>query len=356
MKKFLACVCAVAMLAACSFTFTAFAEDPAPKPRNISISKGTVGRIDGKIDGEWDKAEWSDISGRLDPAAVSDDPADIKKVWDVQEAKLKLLWDEKNLYLAVSVKDDELGTFNSGVSNAWAHDGITVYMRDGGTELNKEQLSAWSNGKSVEEMNEMKIDSMFYDIFGNLGGNIMDETYGRPVRAAVTVDSASNSYVMEMRIPFRTDKKAGDDVRFALTVQDYEDSAGNRVAFRSWNSSWYADYYSTAEWAYLILDEKAAPTPPTTEAPPVTQPTTQETAPSEAQPSESAAPVPTESDAPVTVKSTQPSIQPSTGASTTAPGETDDDSPLIWIVLAIVVLAVAGGGIGVYFIIKKKKA
>jgi len=229
-----------------------FAESPKPIVKTFQIAKGTVKTIDGKIDSEWDVAPWIPVNGRIDPAPASNKDEDIKKVWNHDEAKLKMLWDSKYLYVAIYVDDNELGTFNSGVGSCWAHDGVTIYMWDAEPSVRSQHIDGWSDGKTLEQMNEIKIDSLHYDIFGQLGGNLVAK-YGRPVRAAVKTDAAKGIFTMEIKIPFRTEKKAGDGVRFGLTVADYEDAKGTRVAFRSFNSTWWADYYSTAEWAELTF-------------------------------------------------------------------------------------------------------
>lgn len=218
--------------------------------------KGTP-TIDGVIDGIWsdENLEWTDV----DHAYSSD------TTWDDATMRVKVLWDEDNLYFLVAAtaaaeQGDNFGSL------------AEIYISEGNTNAS----GAYAPGDSQSCIR--LIDGTF--VFpGALKG---DEGPGTHTKA--TVDGSKvvawkdgGTYYLEVRLPFVTlteDAAAGDDFGLEFMYNVMDSSSKMKNAFR-WNvdtadalgaGADAAPWQSTEPWGNLVLSatEAAAPAAPVT--------------------------------------------------------------------------------------------
>ena len=218
--------------------------------------------IDGKIDPCWDDAEWTNVDL---PYSADTDPYD-------HAARVKLLWDEDNLYLLGEITCPDVEADN---------DYLEIYIDELNDKTDAYGADDTQMGFSYQGIvDSYGTNSRWYDVEESVG---------------VITDTG---YMVEAAIPFAAaEAKAGTELglEFMLNIT----LGGTFVQALRWNvdtaSGDAAPYQSTAPFGKLVLGEAAAAETP---APEVDAPV--ETAPAEAETAPVTAPAETESSAPQT--------------------------------------------------------
>ena len=189
-----------------------------PEPSTISAVKGTP-IIDGTVDEIWNQA-------KEEPVRI------MTMAWQGATGTVKTLWDEKNIYVLVHVKDK---TLNTDSKNAYEQDSVELFLDE-------------NNDKSYYYQ---KDDGQFRVSCKNevtFGSNGMREGFESAVK--VTGDG----YLVEARIPLTSTAKKGNVMGFDIQIND-SNERGERISVAKFNDDSDNSWQSTARWGNLLLKD-----------------------------------------------------------------------------------------------------
>jgi|GEM_PF-1630045 Domain of unknown function (DUF1083)./Bacterial Ig-like domain (group 4). len=216
-------------------------------PENGQARYGTP-VIDGTIDELWDAAPVLNVNKYIDNSTAP--------VTSGATSKVRLLWDEDNLYVLSEVTDPMLSKKNA---NPWEQDSVEIFLDE-------------NNRKTTSHQDDDRQYRINYDNEKTVGakGNISEFTSA--------TSTTANGYLVEVKIPFKTMKGAeGTVIGFDSQVND-DNGVGSRTATAIWSDNQGNGYSSTARWGNVTLLAEAS-TPVVTAIQPVNVTTTAGTAP-----------------------------------------------------------------------------
>jgi len=188
---------------------------PPPKPERtvpelelVRLAKGVSVRIDGKLD----DAAWKDAAAT--PAFVNVTSGNPDEESPVQ-GSAQLLWDEKALYIAATVKDEDVqGGFDKAQKDPhlWTKDCVEIMVDPDGDGDNKDYYEIQINPQNLvfdsrfDEYNKPKVDP---------DGPFGNQDWSAKLESAVSVqgtldndDDEDQGYIVEARIPWTSFDKA----------------------------------------------------------------------------------------------------------------------------------------------------
>ena len=189
-----------------------------PEPNTINAVKGTP-VIDGTVDEIWNQA-------KEEPVRV------MTMAWQGATGTVKTLWDEKNIYVLVHVKDKTLNTDNK---NAYEQDSVELFLDE-------------NNDKSYyyqEDDGQFRVSCKNMVTFGSNG-----KREGFQSSVKVTEDG----YLVEAKIPLTTTAEKGKVMGFDVQIND-SNERGERISVAKFNDDSDNSWQSTARWGNLLLKE-----------------------------------------------------------------------------------------------------
>jgi len=179
-----------------------------PQLEVAQLKKGLRVRLDGKLtEDAWKGA--ADTTAFVNVATGQPDPA------SPVQGSAKMLWDEKNLYLGVTVKDQDLtGGFDKGQKDPhlWTKDCVEIMVDPDGDGDNKDYYEIQVNPQNLV------FDSQFEDYNrprkepdGPFGHEEWSSKLESAVQLQGTLDDSKDKdegYVVEVRIPWASFDKA----------------------------------------------------------------------------------------------------------------------------------------------------
>jgi len=189
-----------------------------PEPNTINAVKGTP-VIDGTVDEIWNQA-------KEEPVRV------MTMAWQGATGTVKTLWDEKNIYVLVHVKDKILNTDNK---NAYEQDSVELFLDE-------------NNDKSYyyqEDDGQFRVSCKNMVTFGSNGKRDGFES---------SVKVTEEGYLVEARIPLTTTAEKGKVMGFDVQIND-SNERGERISVAKFNDDSDNSWQSTAQWGNLLLKE-----------------------------------------------------------------------------------------------------
>ncbi len=189
-----------------------------PEPNTINAVKGTP-VIDGTVDEIWNQA-------KEEPVRI------MTMAWQGATGTVKTLWDEKNIYVLVRVKDKTLNTDNK---NAYEQDSVELFLDE-------------NNDKSYyyqEDDGQFRVSCKNMVTFGSNG-----KREGFQSSVKVTEDG----YLVEAKIPLTTTAEKGKVMGFDVQIND-SNERGERISVAKFNDDSDNSWQSTARWGNLLLKE-----------------------------------------------------------------------------------------------------
>jgi endo-1,4-beta-xylanase len=189
-----------------------------PEPNTLNAVKGTP-VIDGTVDEIWNQA-------KEEPVRI------MTMAWQGATGTVKTLWDEKNIYVLVRVKDKTLNTDNK---NAYEQDSVELFLDE-------------NNDKSYYYQEN---DGQFRVSCKNvvtLGSNGEREGFESAVKLT------EEGYLVEARIPLTTTAEKGKVMGFDVQIND-SNERGERISVAKFNDDSDNSWQSTARWGNLLLKE-----------------------------------------------------------------------------------------------------
>ena len=190
-----------------------------PDTADVKRATATYGTpvVDGVADSAWDKATAMDVN-------------QYQMAWQGAMGTAKAMWDEKNLYVLLSVSDAQL---DKASANAWEQDSVEVFLDE-----NNARTSFYQGD-----------DGQFRVNFDN-GTSFNPETLSERFVSATVV--SGTSYTVEMKLPFKTiTPKADMEIGFDAQINDGKDGARQSVA--AWNDTTGNGYQDTSVYGILKL-------------------------------------------------------------------------------------------------------
>lgn len=195
-------------------------EHDAPPTVQINEAKAAYGtpEIDGTEDSIWSKAEDIPVSK-------------LSIAWSLANGTAKALWDDKNLYVLVNVKDTEL---DKASQNPWEQDSVEAFVDE-------------NNGKTTTYQ---KDDGQYRVSFEN-------KQSFNPAEISTGFESATKvsgtNYTVEMKIPFKTVTPSNNQkIGFDVQINDAKGS-GTRKGTANWNDTTGVGYQDTSVYGVLTL-------------------------------------------------------------------------------------------------------
>ncbi len=197
--------------------FMAENKPAAPEGAKQSTARFGAPVIDGKIDAAWKNAPELPLNR-------------YQLAWQGASGTAKVLWDNNYLYVLYQVNDAQL---DKKSANAWEQDSVEAFLDE-------------NNGKT----------SFYQADDGQYRVNFSNATSFNPEGIAKNFKSAAKvtgtSYVVEMKIPFKTIKpKANMKIGFDAQINDGKDGARQSVA--AWNDTTGNAYQDTSVFGVLTL-------------------------------------------------------------------------------------------------------
>ncbi|MBE5988375.1 GH35 family endo-1,4-beta-xylanase [Lacrimispora xylanisolvens] len=189
-----------------------------PEPNTINAVKGTP-VIDGTVDEIWNQA-------KEEPVRI------MTMAWQGATGTVKTLWDEKNIYVLVRVKDK---TLNTDSKNAYEQDSVELFLDE-------------NNDKSYyyqEDDGQFRVSCKNMVTFGSNG-----KREGFQSSVKVTEDG----YLVEAKIPLTTTAEKGKVMGFDVQIND-SNERGERISVAKFNDDSDNSWQSTARWGNLLLKE-----------------------------------------------------------------------------------------------------
>lgn len=208
--------------------------------KTSTAAKGTPS-IDGTIDDIWNTTTPIDIN----VTQAGNTKADTH----MPAATARMLWDNSNLYVLAHVTKDPSEPLDKGNANPWEQDSVEVVV-----DL--------TNGSSAMYSNASGHYRVRYDGFASVDAGMTDnQGIATTMTSATTYDEATNSYTVEMKIPFiQITPAIGTQIGFDVQVNDAKE--GVRIGAFAWNDASGTAYQDLFKIGTLEL--AAAPTPPST--------------------------------------------------------------------------------------------
>jgi hypothetical protein len=199
------------------------------------------------VDGNFDESDWAKAKEQLINHAEQYHTLKKERQWqgmDDLSAKIRFMWDDANLYLAIEAKDNVHSHTQKG-GGLWNQDGIQLMV-------DPARGSSQQGGKYDLVMGENK-DGEAY-AWSHLAADPAVPTGPVPdIKVAVKRDEAAKLTYYEIAIPWEqiSPFKPGIGANLGLAVALNEDDGDGRVSF----ISWYADVHAkqTDGVADLIL-------------------------------------------------------------------------------------------------------
>ena len=184
---------------------------------NRSLARYGTPVIDGETDGIWSKAPVLKLNR-------------YQMAWEGATGTARVLWDEKNLYVQIIVNDAQLDKANA---NPWEQDSVEVFVDE-----NNEKTTFYQEDDGQYRVN-----------FENTA-TFNPEGIGKGFESAVKV--TKSSYMVEMKIPFRTiTPKADMQIGFDAQINDAK--GGVRQSVANWNDASGNGYQDTSVFGTLTL-------------------------------------------------------------------------------------------------------
>ncbi len=179
--------------------------------------------VDGVIDSVWSNAEALPVN-------------QYQMAWQGASGTAKALWDDTSLYVLVQVNDTQL---DKASENVWEQDSVEVFLDE-----NNAKTSFYQDDDGQYRVN---FDN---ERTYNAGGTV--EGY-----VTATTTTAAASYVVEMKIPFRTITPANNTkIGFDAQINDGKD--GSRISAATWNDLTGNGYQDTSVFGVLTLSGKGS--------------------------------------------------------------------------------------------------
>ena len=187
-----------------------------PEPNTITAAKGSP-VIDGAVDEIWNSAK--------------EEPVNIMTMaWQGASGTVRTLWDEKNIYVLVNVKDKIL---NTDSQNAYEQDSVEVFLDE-------------NNNKSYsyqEDDGQYRVSCKNVVTFGSNGTK-------EGFESAVKV--TEEGYLVEAKIPLTSEACKGKIMGFDIQIND-SNERGERISVAKFNDDSDNSWQSTAKWGNLLL-------------------------------------------------------------------------------------------------------
>lgn len=214
--------CLLAFSTLCSLSF---AQDATKKePLSTTASHGTI-----KVDGEVDDA-WKDVQ-EVEVKKVVKSETSMAEA-ELATGKVKVMWDQDNLYALWEVKDAKL---SAKASDAWAQDSIELFV----DELNERAGSYQKDDAQYRVSFEGKISG---DGAGYKADNIK-----------AVAKKTETGYRVEMSVKLSHAKKeAGTKMGLELQIND-DPGTGSRGGISKWNHPENDSYMSTSDFGTVVL-------------------------------------------------------------------------------------------------------
>ena len=184
---------------------------------NRSIARYGTPVIDGETDDIWSRAPALQISR-------------YQMAWQGATGTARVLWDEKNLYVLIFVNDADLDKANP---NPWEQDSVEVFIDE-----NNQKTTFYQEDDGQYRVN-----------FENTA-TFSPEGISEGFESAVRV--TKSSYMVEMKIPFRTiTPKADMEIGFDVQINDAK--GGIRQSVANWNDPSGNGWQDTSVFGTLML-------------------------------------------------------------------------------------------------------
>lgn len=217
---------AVAALALNTLSFGtahSFAQESKKAASTVAI-QGTP-KVDGEIEDAWKDAPEAEVKKVVKSETTM-------KEADLATGKVKILWDNDNLYLLWQVKD---GKLSAGSSDAYAQDSIEVFI----DELNQHA------GSYQEDDGQYRVS---YE--GKISG---DGPAYKSENVKAVAKKIEGGYLVEMSIKLKHAKReAGSKLGLELQIND-DPGTGSRGGISKWNHPENDSYMSTTDFGVLTL-------------------------------------------------------------------------------------------------------
>jgi hypothetical protein len=204
-------------------------------PENGAARYGTPA-IDGVVDAIWNTAPVLQVNKYIDNATAP--------VTTGATSKVRVLWDEDNLYVLSEVTDPVLRKTNV---NPWEQDSVEVFLDE-------------NNGKTTSHQQDDRQYRINYDNGKTVGSQ------GSTSEFTSMTSQTSGGYLVEVKIPFKTIKgSAGKVIGFDSQVND-DNGIGARTSTAIWSDMKGNGYSNTSRWGNVTLLNQAVvvdTTPPT---------------------------------------------------------------------------------------------
>ncbi|MCK4797377.1 MAG: hypothetical protein KAT05_08345 [Spirochaetes bacterium] len=212
------------------------------KRRTVNIIKAASKiNIDGKIDKEWERADKIYIKDIVDDIPMVRDGR-----WDGLNdlsAEIRLLYDDKNIYLLANITDDLPARNSETKDKIWNGDCLEFYI---GTEPSKIPLEGYS---SSDYQIAIGANGKMW-IYGQTSGGTRNMP---PMRSKVKVKKIKGGYIMEVKLNLSNFKswKGKDEIRIDFALND-EDITEGREGQIIWNGK-TDNYKNSINWGSGIL-------------------------------------------------------------------------------------------------------
>lgn len=214
-----------------------------PAGKTATAAKGTP-NIDGNKDDIWNTATPININ----VTQAGNTKADTH----MPAATARMLWDNGNLYVFAQVTKDPSEPLDKGNANPWEQDSVEVVV-----DL--------TNGSSAMYSNASGHYRVRYDGFASVDAGMTDnQGIATKMTSATTYDETTNSYTVEMQIPFiQITPAIGTQIGFDVQVNDAK--AGVRIGAFAWNDATGTAYQDLFKIGTLQLVEGDTLPPVTTD-------------------------------------------------------------------------------------------
>ena len=182
----------------------------------ITVKKGTP--VLGKNDAVWNKA--SSVAIELESMGTT-----------LKGSTFKALWDEKNIYVRVEVKDSVL---NSDSVNEYEQDSVEVFI-----DQNNGKTGYYEDDDAQYRVNYNNVASF------NGGNESLFKSYAEKV---------AGGYVVEMVCPLdKINAASGTMIGFDVQINE-ADASGKRTGIRNWSCSTNEGYRDTSAFGIAVFE------------------------------------------------------------------------------------------------------
>jgi endo-1,4-beta-xylanase len=184
---------------------------------NRSLARYGTPVIDGETDSIWSKAPALQLSR-------------YQMAWQGATGTARVLWDEKNLYVLIYVNDPELDKANA---NPWEQDSVEAFVDE-----NNQKTTFYQEDDGQYRVN--------FENTATFNPEGISEGFESAVRVT------KSSYMVEMKIPFRTiTPKADMEIGFDAQINDAK--GGIRQSVANWNDPSGNGWQDTSVFGTLML-------------------------------------------------------------------------------------------------------